>query len=60
MNQSASNIAKKHNDPVVKQTWKRAPNKKTAYIRKHKAIKRNGGAGNAKKNYNTNNSTGKN
>lgn len=59
MNQSAKNVAKKNNDPVVSQAWKKAGNKKVAYIREHKAIKKNGGAGNKNQNYNQKNSPGK-
>jgi RHS repeat-associated protein len=59
MDQSAKNVAKNNNDPVASQSWKGAPNKKTAYIREHKAITKHGGAGNTKKNYNVNNSPGK-
>jgi len=59
MDQSADNIAKKNNDPVVKQTWRPASNKRTALLREHRDIKRNGGAGNTKRNYNKINSPGK-
>lgn len=59
MDQSADNIAKKNNDPVVKQKYRGAPNRRTAYIREHRGIKRNGGAGNTKRNYNVRNSPGK-
>jgi hypothetical protein len=59
MNQSAKNIANKKKDPVVKQDWKSAPNKREAYKQEHKDIEKNGGAGNKDKNYNDRNSPGK-
>jgi hypothetical protein len=59
MNQSAKRIATNHQDPVVKQEWTPAANKKEAYLKEHEAIERNGRAGNKAKNYNERNSPGK-
>lgn len=59
MNQSGNNVSKKNNDPVAKQKWESAPNKKEAYKKEHQDIQKNGGAGNTQRNYNQRNSPGK-
>ena len=59
MKASGKKLSTKYNDPVVKSTYKPAPNRRTSYIREHRGIQRNGGAGNTARNYNIRNSPGK-
>jgi RHS repeat-associated protein len=58
-NESAKRVSKENNDPVKKVDWKPSKNSREAFKAEDKRIRKNGGAGNSKRNYNKVNSPGK-